>query len=338
MNTNLSRYVTIISWIFSDNDTFIVARTVKPAVGTGPALMNGESDILGQLSAKHTRNSFDKPYLHGNVQANFIEFAYCQFTFPAGFLYLNHHESNQNTIYCKQVWQLKEFIRLLRICLFRWSKSLHFGESESPLPYTSQLSPIHALINCLSPILLPPSISRFPKCSLTFRFSFCLLLSVTPGMDQDIFLFQTPRLAVGSTSFLFDGYRGPFQWINWRKVDHSPQSNAELRNVWSYTSALPRRFHGVDTKNLPFFTLYLSPLPPKRTMNLLSTKYKKQKQKNLKNNSFDLTFVVLMAITVKMSVLLKCVAALFCRNIQTFRKNTLLPYSGKVSNKTQAKY
>jgi len=61
--------------MFSDNDTFIVPRTVKPAVATGPTLLNGESDIVRQLSAKHSWNSFDK--LCGNVRANFTELAYC---------------------------------------------------------------------------------------------------------------------------------------------------------------------------------------------------------------------------------------------------------------------
>jgi hypothetical protein len=76
MNTNLSRHVTAKSWIFSDNDAFIVARTVNPAGGTDPALMNGESDILRQPSAKHSWNSFRKVSLCWNVQAKFRHLAY----------------------------------------------------------------------------------------------------------------------------------------------------------------------------------------------------------------------------------------------------------------------
>jgi hypothetical protein len=47
----------------------------------------------------------------------------------------------------------------------------------------------------------------------------------------------------------------PIQWvpgalslgIKWpgREADHSPQSNAEVKNAWSYTSAPPVHLHGV---------------------------------------------------------------------------------------------
>jgi hypothetical protein len=31
-----------------------------------------------------------------------------------------------------------------------------------------------------------------------------------------------------------------------READHSPPSSAEVKNAWSYTSALPIRLHGVE--------------------------------------------------------------------------------------------
>lgn len=40
------------------------------------------------------------------------------------------------------------------------------------------------------------------------------------------------------------------------EVNHSPSSNAEAKNEWSYTSTSPIRFHGVDGKTLSFFTCF----------------------------------------------------------------------------------
>jgi hypothetical protein len=34
-------------------------------------------------------------------------------------------------------------------------------------------------------------------------------------------------------------------WSNGREADHSPQSSAEVKNAWSYTSTPPIRLHGV---------------------------------------------------------------------------------------------
>jgi len=47
-----------------------------------------------------------------------------------------------------------------------------------------------------------------------------------------------------------DRFWGPVQWIQeakrkGREVDHSTPSSAKVKNVWSYTSILPLRIHGV---------------------------------------------------------------------------------------------
>jgi hypothetical protein len=80
-----------------------------------------------------------------------------------------------------------------------------------------------------------------------------------------IFLFTTAsRKALGPT-------QPPIQWVPGalslgvkqlgREVDHSPPSSAEVKNVWSYTSTLPIRLHGVvlsySTGTTLPFTFYL---------------------------------------------------------------------------------
>jgi hypothetical protein len=66
--------------------------------------------------------------------------------------------------------------------------------------------------------------------------------------ELGIFLFTTAsRTALGST-------QRPIQWVPGalslgvkrpvREADHSPTSNAEVKNAWSYTSIPPVRLHG----------------------------------------------------------------------------------------------
>jgi hypothetical protein len=70
-----------------------------------------------------------------------------------------------------------------------------------------------------------------------------------PRQGLGIFLFTTAsRPARGST-------QPPIQWVPgalslglkrpWREADHSPPSNTEIKNPWSYTSIPPVRLHGV---------------------------------------------------------------------------------------------
>jgi hypothetical protein len=50
---------------------------------------------------------------------------------------------------------------------------------------------------------------------------------------------------------VFDGYKVYFPGIKraGRETDHSPTSSSEVKNEWSYTSALPICLHGVDRHN-----------------------------------------------------------------------------------------
>jgi len=41
-----------------------------------------------------------------------------------------------------------------------------------------------------------------------------------------------------------------------REVDHSPPSNAEVKNQWSYTFHPPTRLHGLDKNNLTLRMFY----------------------------------------------------------------------------------
>ena len=56
----------------------------------------------------------------------------------------------------------------------------------------------------------------------------------------------------GPLSLLFNG-NGVLSGVKWPgcDVDHSPPSNAEVKNEWSYTSAHHICLHGVDRKSLP---------------------------------------------------------------------------------------
>ena len=54
---------------------------------------------------------------------------------------------------------------------------------------------------------------------------------------------------------LFNRYQGLFPGVRRpeRDADHSPPSNAEVKNEWGYSSTPPICFHGVDRGNLLYF-------------------------------------------------------------------------------------
>jgi hypothetical protein len=64
-----------------------------------------------------------------------------------------------------------------------------------------------------------------------------------------IFLFTTAsRTVLGTTEPLIQwvpGALSPKIKLLGRENDHSPPSNVEVKNVWSYTSTLPIRLHDV---------------------------------------------------------------------------------------------
>jgi hypothetical protein len=70
-----------------------------------------------------------------------------------------------------------------------------------------------------------------------------------PGRDRDFSLFAT------ASSPALGPIQPPFQWVQgphipgvkrpWREADHSPPCNAEVKNVWSYTS-IPSTFSRCD--------------------------------------------------------------------------------------------
>jgi hypothetical protein len=75
----------------------------------------------------------------------------------------------------------------------------------------------------------------------------------------------------GQRTLLFSGYQGCFLGVKWLglEVDHSPPSNADIKNEWSYTCTHPVFFHGVDRNN---FTVLPSPaLQPKEVHELCSS-------------------------------------------------------------------
>jgi len=69
-----------------------------------------------------------------------------------------------------------------------------------------------------------------------------------PGRSKRFFSSpKHPDQLRGPPIFPFNGYRGFFgaKWLS-HEVDHSPQSHAEVKNVWSHTSAPPVCLHGMD--------------------------------------------------------------------------------------------
>ena len=60
----------------------------------------------------------------------------------------------------------------------------------------------------------------------------------------------SPDWLWGSASQQLNVYRGSFPGAKRPgcEVEHSPPSRTEVKNEWSYTSALPIRLHGGDRK------------------------------------------------------------------------------------------
>jgi len=73
-----------------------------------------------------------------------------------------------------------------------------------------------------------------------------------PGLNswqrQGIFLFATTsKPALGPNQPPIEGVQGaPSLWVEWlgHGVDHSPSSNAKVKNAWSYTSTPSTHTHG----------------------------------------------------------------------------------------------
>jgi hypothetical protein len=97
--------------------------------------------------------------------------------------------------------------------------------------------------------LSPYSHSRLHTC-----ISYSTLVSVISPTSGG----QAGQMKIGTTSaelFMFSEFsRLPIQWIRGAltlrikrpgcEADHSPQSSAEVKNAWSYTSTPPIRLHG----------------------------------------------------------------------------------------------
>jgi len=66
-------------------------------------------------------------------------------------------------------------------------------------------------------------------------------------LTSDFVMSQHPYSLWGPPSLPFSGYRSPSPGLKrpGRDVHHSPPSSAEVKNVWSYASTPPLRFHGV---------------------------------------------------------------------------------------------
>jgi hypothetical protein len=85
--------------------------------------------------------------------------------------------------------------------------------------------------------------------SLALRCTFFSLLRAT-----DFFLLQ--NVQTGSGAHTFNWYRWSFSVVKWlgRKVNHSHQTSAGVKNNWSHTSTTPMILHAVDTENFSIYT------------------------------------------------------------------------------------
>jgi hypothetical protein len=76
---------------------------------------------------------------------------------------------------------------------------------------------------------------------------------------RDFFFSKMSGLAVEPTNLLLNGYRETFPWVKrlGHEADHSPQTTAEVKNGWSYTSTSPIHLHGIMHRdNFTFFTQF----------------------------------------------------------------------------------
>jgi hypothetical protein len=66
---------------------------------------------------------------------------------------------------------------------------------------------------------------------------------------------ERPNWLSGTTSLLFNGYRGSLLVVKWpeHEVIQSPPFGAEVKYEWSYNVASPIRLLGVEGKILPFY-------------------------------------------------------------------------------------
>jgi hypothetical protein len=77
-----------------------------------------------------------------------------------------------------------------------------------------------------------------------------------PGRGKIIFsIAKRPDHLWGPPNFLFNSYQGSFLELKRpeHEVDHSFQSNAEVKNKWSSTSTSLTRLHGADRENFVFY-------------------------------------------------------------------------------------
>jgi hypothetical protein len=76
-----------------------------------------------------------------------------------------------------------------------------------------------------------------------------------PGCRRFFLSSKRPYWLWGPPSLLFDGYRRSFPGLirSGRDVNHSPQSSAEIKNEWRYTSSPLICLHGVDRENIALF-------------------------------------------------------------------------------------
>jgi len=72
---------------------------------------------------------------------------------------------------------------------------------------------------------------------------------------RDFSLLQKrPEWLWGSPSLQFNGYRRFFPGVKrpGRKVNHSPPSSVEVKNMWCFTSTTSIRLQGADTETMIF--------------------------------------------------------------------------------------